>query len=356
MAGVRPGSLPSPGGMTFALAVAGLALGWLALRVDLVLRLVPLFVLVSIAGLGLTRIGFGPALALALVPLGVWAGRLGWKSGTEGIPILLLGVLVGVGISVPGLYLTRAIVTLPIVAVIAALALAGTFSAFVDPGPPRTAAARFDLRAALAVAGLVVVGFVVAFLLGQAGIYMTSAREAGGLARPLPSLGPLALLVGFALLTVILRRGGGVRAASGLVIAALALVLASVPALVSLAIIMATVGLALVLEPSLRRAARVHEALPVATLALAPLLGMPLAAGLVRGFTRPLLGAVPGIATATATSWGVVLGFYAALALVVLLAHLAHAYEFGFAALDPDDDRDPLPILRKGLAGLKAKT
>ncbi|RYG63158.1 hypothetical protein EON77_21285, partial [bacterium] len=199
---------------------------------------------------------------------------------------------------------------MPLVGTVASLAVAGVVMALVSPGDRRPNAARFDLRAALAIATLIATGFLLAFALGSLATFLTTPRELGGAGGRISSNPFLVLVLGplyFGTASVGLLRGGISICVGWLGIALTLALVALSPKIAGIAsILILPFALGLILSPSARRAERAHEAGPSVTLLLATALGMPLAAGIVRGFTRPLLGSVPGIGTATVTDWSLV--------------------------------------------------
>ena len=349
----RFGGLVGPGVLTLSTLVAGIVVGTLTVRSAFALRLTVGAIFLAAGGLVLTRIGPGLALAFGAAPLLLWVERLNLNFARTDIAVpKLVGVLAlgtGVLLGVPGLALGSSGVALPGMAMAALLLVGGLIVLLQNPGDERPESARFDLRVALAMAALVAVGFGAAFVMVEWTAYVAvvtghEPERAGRLIQRLPNLLPLTGIVLAQFfrppLKMVLALGG---LTAGFLLAAATG--RTGPLLLGLS---GAVGLAVV-APSLKRAGRTHEALGVSALLLATALGMPLAAGLVNGFTRRLVAEGSNTAVTLGVNWGGVLGFYGLLALVVLLAHLAHAYEFGLAALDPDDDRDPLPILRKGL-------
>ena len=187
-----------------------------------------------------------------------------------------------------------------------------------------------------------------------AGFFETPQIYGGqGLGRT-GSLPGLAFLVAVVVNAVVAGFLGAIRPVLLLVqaVAGLALMsLAPTPLLASAGVLLAAMGLGAGLAPALTRLSRTRAELAPVAIVVSGLLGAGIAAGLVRAFSRPLPGLinVDGVEVAARTDWRLVLGFYALLALVVLLAHLAFVYEFGLAALSPADERDRLPILRHGV-------
>lgn len=349
--GARLGSLPRPSAPTVLLAIAGIVAGALSLASPLALRLLPAISLYATAGLALTKFGPAPGAVFALAPVTFWASRL--ARGPLGLLVLGIGGVLGVLATAPGLLTPRSTWAVPVVALVVSLAIIGAVVALADPGKERPVPARFDLRAALAIAALVVVGFVVAFAASKLNVYVGTPREYGGLAGGGRSILGLGLLgATLAAVNAVLRQKS-LRLLIGLSFLSGGFLLAAALGFLGFALlaVLGTLGALSLLGPSLRRAARAHEALGVGALLLATLVGPFLANSLLTFASRPLPGpiAVAGTEVAARISWPPILLFYGLLALVVLLAHLAHAYEFGIAALDPDDERDPLPILRKGL-------
>ncbi len=353
LAGTSFGALTLPGWGTILAAGAGLGAGLLALRSGLALRLLAFAALLGVAGASLTRFGPGVALAFAAGPLWLWTGRtLRGFRGDGGFSLLLLAAIATI-FALPrsgGRFPTNGSSA---AFVAGALVLAGVLAVAVTPRERSGTVVRFDLRAALAVATLVLVGFALAFFAGQGSALLATPREYGGLETgrvawnlwmTVGAMFGWSVVAGCEAPTRLLLGLGGLT--TGFLLLTLGPVAATFAGLFLL--LFATRAV----DASLNRLFRVREGVGPAALGLATFLGMPLAGGLAGAFSKPLPGllAVGGVEVARRTDWTPVLLFYAALGLVVLLAHLAHVYEFGVAALSPEDGRDPLPILRKGFS------
>ena len=354
--GSRMGNLPSPGIATVVAGVLGAGLASVLARSGLALRLFPAGALLVLAGTAATPLGaggVGVGLAFLAGPLLVWGSRF---AGADGATVLLLpsGVLsilaltgrVPIGLGLP-------------IVLVGWLALAGVVVAATPLPPMASARTRFDLRAALAIAGIVVVGFVAALFASRGTGMTTLPAEYGGAGVRLSWAGfSTGMVLGLLLLNAILMgfltgpAAGAWRLLLGLGVFALGALaaLAGGFGVAGLFLLAIPYGIATLLPPALKRIGRVREGAGPAALVLAGLFGMPLAAGIVRAFARALpgpIGANGGEVAARMNPTPVFL-FYGALALVVLLAHLAFVYEFGLAALAPAEGTDRLPILRRG--------